>query len=171
MTTTGLHNQHRNRFGDFKTIAPFSVGFEDAMNNLMGMFDETMNQTPAKYPPYNIVKFDETNYSIEIAVAGFSKEEIEIEYKDGTLTVTGKETLPDNIEEYTRPEYIHKGIAMRDFTHTFKLAADVEVTDAEICDGILSISLLKHIPEHQKAKKITISSGSFDSGREELLNE
>lgn len=157
MTTTGLQNQHRNRLGDYKSIAPFSVGFEDAMNNLMSMFDETMNQTPAKYPPYNIVKYDDTNYAIEIAVAGFSKEEIKIEYKDGTLTVTGKEVLPDNIEEYTRPEYIHKGIAMRDFTHTFKLATDVEVTDAEIFDGILSITLLKHIPEHRKPKTIKIA--------------
>jgi molecular chaperone IbpA len=147
-------NRNRNAFGNLK-LSPFAVGFEELADKWLNLIDEETSST--KYPPYNIVKYDDTNYAIQIAVAGFTRDEISMEYKDGTLTVTGKELKPQDVDsDYTPPVYLHKGIATRDFNHAFKLADEVEVTEAEIIDGILYISLLKHIPEHQKAKTITI---------------
>lgn len=158
MTNTAPHganrNLNRNLATNFKSLAPFTVGFD----TLERIFRESIDDinAPSKYPPYNIVKYSDIEYVIDIAVAGFKKEEIRLEYKDGTLTVSGKEAIPENIEDYINPQYLHKGIAMRDFVHKFRLAAEIEVSDAELVDGILSIMLKKHVPEHQKPKNISI---------------
>jgi molecular chaperone IbpA len=126
---------------------PFFVGFDR-------IFDELSKVPMMKninYPPYNIRKVDDLNYVIEIAVAGFDKNEIDINLEDSLLVVTGTKSSEDTME------YLHKGISNRDFKREYKLADTVEVQEANMKDGILTIMLKNHIPEHKLPKKINIS--------------
>lgn len=119
------------------------VGFD----HLFTEFNRTPQDT---YPPHNIVQIDDDNFLVEIAVAGFSKGDLDIQLKDSVLTVTGS-------MEDTRT-YTHKGISTRKFSRTFTLSEYVEVTGADLKNGILSISLSKVIPESERPKKIEIGS-------------
>ena len=103
------------------------------------------------YPPYNIVRIDDTNYRIELAVAGFAEDEITIELKDGSLYVRGKQGDREEVS------YTFKGISARDFERVFKLADYVEVESATIVNGILSIKLVQNIPEEKQPRKIAIT--------------
>lgn len=140
-----------------KSLLPSTVGFERLFTTL-NEFDELLgNKKPASYPPYNIVKFDDDNYQIQIAVAGFSKEEIDIQTKNNQLTVNGAIQV-----ENTEIEYLHHGLASRDFSHTFKLSDTVYVKSADIINGVLKINLENILPEEKKPRKIPI-------GEEKLL--
>lgn len=130
----------------FKT----SVGFDNLVNEF---FNEPQFANATGYPPYNISKTDDDIYEITLAVAGFKKPDIEIELEDGVLKITGTSTILD--EEGV--EYLHKGIAERNFVRTFKLAEYVEVKDARLQDGILRVGLFKNVPEALKPQKIDIS--------------
>jgi molecular chaperone IbpA len=126
-----------------------SIGFDR-------MFDE-LHRTLASakqdnYPPHNVVKIDDINYVIELAVAGFSEDEIAVELTDNILTVSGEKAKSD-----VEVEYLHKGISARNFVRTFPLAEHVQVTGATANNGILSISLAQIVPEEKKPKKIAIS--------------
>lgn len=126
---------------------PFFVGFDR-------FFDELTKVPTMKnihYPPYNIRKVDDVSYIIEIAIAGFVKEEIDINLKNSLLVVTGTKASEDNVE------YLHKGISTRAFRREYKLADTVEVEEASLKDGILTILLKNNIPEHKLPKKIKIS--------------
>jgi molecular chaperone IbpA len=101
------------------------------------------------YPPYNIKKVDENKYVIEMAVAGFGKQDLELELQDGTLTIKGNVSSED-------ADYIYKGIAERAFTRQFTLADTVEVKNADLINGMLKIWLERFIPEEKKPKKISI---------------
>jgi molecular chaperone IbpA len=104
------------------------------------------------YPPHNIVKYDETHYGIEIAVAGFSKDEITVEVDQDQLTVKGcKLNQADS-----RFEYLHRGLAARDFEQTFTLAEYMEVHAAEVKDGMLVIEIMRLVPEALKPRRIEI---------------
>jgi molecular chaperone IbpA len=122
------------------------------------MFDQ-LNRTfmnskaDGTYPPHNVVKIDDTHYAIELAVAGFAEDEIDVELKENVLTVKGERKRDDA----TELEYLHKGISNRDFTRTFPLAEHIEVRGAKVKNGILAIALEQVIPEEQKPKKIQIS--------------
>jgi len=105
------------------------------------------------YPPYNIVKLDSNHYRIDMAVAGFSKEEIEIERKGDILTISGKKKENQSENE----KYLHKGIALRPFKKSFTLNTYVDVKEAELKNGLLSVHLVKELPEHLKPKKIPIN--------------
>lgn len=119
------------------------VGFER-------MFDElSRTSTTNNYPPHNVVQLDEDNYLIEIAVAGFKREDLEIQLKDSILTVEGK-------KEDTRT-YSHKGISSREFIRTFTLGEYVQVNGAALEDGILAIQLQRVVPEEERPRKIDIS--------------
>jgi molecular chaperone IbpA len=111
--------------------------------------------TVGNFPPYNIVKTGENTYDVELALAGFNKNDIEVEYKENNLTVKSKKQ--DKAEE-TDPEgnMIHRGISKRMFSRSFTIANDVEVKGAELKDGLLKVSLERIIPEHKKAKTINI---------------
>ena len=135
---------NQKAFGQF---SPFSVGFDEIFNTLS--MTSKLNSKP-NYPPYNIVKSGE-DYRIEISMAGFKVEDIDVEVKDNTLTISAEQT-----DEKKGVEYIHKGISERDFYKSFALAEYVEVKDAVVLDGILVISLEKNIPEEEKPKKIAI---------------
>lgn len=125
---------------------PLFVGFDRLVNR---MHQATPGQTN-NYPPYNIVKIDEYNYSIELAVAGFVENEIDVEVKDGTLSVIGEK---NGIEE---GEYLHKGISARTFHRSFTLSDTIVVRGANMEQGILKIDLENVIPEEKKPRKIDI---------------
>jgi molecular chaperone IbpA len=134
-----------------KSLLPSTVGF-DRLLTTIDEFDRMFGnvKTPT-YPPYNIVKFDDDNYEIQIAVAGFDKNDIVIETNRDVLTVNGVSQKSE-----TEVNYLHHGLAARDFRHTFRLSDTVIVNSADIVNGVLKISLENVIPEAKKPRKIPI---------------
>lgn len=128
----------------------YTVGFEDTFKRLSELTDTAFKA--AAYPPYNIVKVDENKYTIELAVAGFGKQNIEIELNDGKLVVSGKL----DSDEKNLSNILYKGIANRSFQRAFTLADTVEVEGAELVNGILKIWLENIIPDHKKPRKIDV---------------
>jgi len=120
------------------------VGFDRYFNNQFANVN-------GNYPPHNIVKYSDTHYGIEVAVAGFSKEEITVEVDQDQLYITGKKT---SISEGV--EYLHRGLAARDFEQQFTLAEYMEVRGAEVKDGMLKIEIERIIPEALKPRQIKI---------------
>jgi len=125
--------------------------FEDMMDD--GFF----RGSGANFPPYNIVKTGENTYDVELALAGFGKDDIVVEYKENQLTVKSKPNK-DDVEEVEKYDngVLHRGISKRFFSKSFTIANDVEVKGAELKDGLLKVSLERIIPEHKKAKTIEI---------------
>ena len=131
-------------------ITRFAVGF-DRMFDELARTAGSLNAT--NYPPYNIVRTAENEYDIEIAVAGFEADELEVELQNGELTVKG-----ENKAEAARVgNYLHQGIASRNFTRKFALADHVEVRGVTVRNGIMTIKLEVIVPEHEKPKKIAIT--------------
>ena len=133
--------------------APFrrhTVGFDNVFELMDRFLDgQAVNNN---YPPYNIYKNGESNYSIELAIAGFGEDEVEVKYADNTLTITG------NKEEKGDTDVLHRGIANRNFTRTFNIADDVIVNGGSLKNGVLSIELQKIIPDEKKERVIKINS-------------
>jgi molecular chaperone IbpA len=127
-----------------------AIGFDNLFDTLNRTFANS--RTDGNYPPHNVVKLDDTHYVIEVAVAGFAEEEIDIELKDNVLTVKGEQAKPEQ-----EVEYLHKGISARNFTRTFPLAEHIEVKGATVKNGILAIALEQFVPEENKPKKIAIT--------------
>lgn len=136
---------------DFSPLYRSTVGF-DHLSSLMDTVSRTDNkQTP--YPPYNIELLDKDQYQITMAIAGFAEEELELQSENQTLTVSGKK-MADNAER----NYLHQGIAARNFERRFQLAEHVEVTGARLANGLLHIELVRKIPDAMKPKKISIGT-------------
>ncbi|HEY0435364.1 MAG TPA: Hsp20 family protein [Phenylobacterium sp.] len=135
---------------DFSPLYRSVVGFD----RLADLLDTAAADSAAGYPPYNIERTDENAYRVEIAVAGFRPDELDIEVKENLLTVTGRKTANDEARQY-----LHRGLAERDFERRFQLADYVVVTDANLADGLLSISLKRELPEALKPRRIAIASG------------
>lgn len=134
------------------TLSPLykmSVGFDRIAEQF---FNDPTFANATGYPPFNISKLEE-DYEITLAVAGFKKSDIDIEVEDGTLKIAGTSNVLDDDDR----EYLHKGIAERNFTRTFKLAEYVEVKSAKLQDGILRVTLHRNIPDAMKPQKIDIS--------------
>ena len=149
----------------FKDFDKYFVGFEDQLNKFARIHDDLTKNIP-NYPPYNIKKTGDNTYAIELAVAGFGKQDIEIELAEGKLIVKG--VLGDNTED----NFLFKGIANRAFTRTFALDDQIVVQDADMINGMLRIFLERIIPEHKKPKKIEVKDGEKPSKRKsELLTE
>ena len=125
----------------------FFVGFDHVFNEASKLHDDFTKSIP-HYPPYNIKKIDENKYAIELAVAGFGRSDIEIEFVEDKLVITGNSKHDD--------PYLYKGISTRAFTRTFSLNDSIEIRGAEMLNGILQIVLERIIPEHKKPKKIEI---------------
>ena len=125
------------------------VGFEPLFSELERLTSGTPGQD--NYPPHNIVRVDDENFMIEMAVAGFSKDDVEVELKDGTLTIAGSKAEDDR-------DYAHKGISSRKFSKSFRLAEYVVVDDADLVNGILVVNLQLDIPEEKRPHKIKIGS-------------
>ena len=131
-----------------------SVGFDRLVNEFFN--DPQASHNLTGYPPYNISKDQNDVYEITLAVAGFKKPDIDIQLEDGTLKITGTSTVLDD-NDAVEIEYLHKGIAERNFIRTFKLAEFVEVKDAKLEDGILRVQLVRNVPDALKPQKIEIS--------------
>jgi molecular chaperone IbpA len=143
----------------FKNLDSFFVGFDDIAKKLTEA--QKAATDAAKYPPYNLKKIDENRYSIELAVAGFAKQDLEIEIADDKLIIkgnthAGEPAEQDSTGEWTWPQMLHQGLAMRPFTRTFTLSDNVEIRGASLLNGILKIALEAIIPEHKKPKKVEI---------------
>ena len=131
---------------DPSRINTYSIGFDRMFDNLMNV------PTTSTYPPYNIVKNEDDKFTLEIAVAGFSKDEIEIEFKENILKIESK-SRPEGDDE---KEYLHKGISNKRFIKSFTLSDDVVVNGADMKDGILQINMERIIPEEKKPRLIEI---------------
>ncbi len=124
---------------------PFSIGFDSILHKL------NTQTKQVSFPPYNIIKVNETEFHIELAIAGYSKEELSVAVEELTLKVSGnKEDKPSS------NTYLYKGISSKSFNRSFVIADTVEVSHAEYTDGILKIVLINNIPEQKKPKSITI---------------
>ena len=138
----------------FNTLRPFSIGFDDMFDQFESMLGNGGLTMQSNYPPYNIRKTGKDNYAIEVALAGFNKNDVEVEFEDNLLTVRTKQI--NKLEENANGEIIHKGISQRQFARSFTIADDVKVNGAELKDGLLTISCERIVPEHKKKKLIEI---------------
>ena len=133
---------------DRNKFIPYSIGFDNLFDRLFDMDLESSSS----YPPYNISKVDDNNYIIEMALAGFNKDNIEIELADSELTVRSKKREDSNKDV----NLIHQGISHRSFNRKFTLSEEILVKNAEMKNGMLIIKLEKFIPENKKPKLISI---------------
>jgi molecular chaperone IbpA len=138
----------------FNQLRPVSVGFDNIFDHFERMFDDDLRALSVpNFPPYNIVKTGKNTYDIELALAGYNKKDISVEFEEGILNIKSiKEEKEDNEENGV----IHKGIAKRFFSKSFTIADDVEIKGAELKDGLLKVSLEKIVPESKKARTIDI---------------
>ena len=138
----------------FNSLRPVSVGFDNIFDHFGSMFEDDMfDISVPNYPPYNIVKVKDNHYNIEVALAGYNKKDIEVNYENNMLTI---KTADQKSDEKKEGENIYKGIAQRMFKKSFTIADDVEVKGAELKDGLLKVSLEKIVPDHKKARTINI---------------
>ena len=143
----------RNQIINWEPFKPFSVWFD----NLFDDFDKMLSFNSASinhYPPYNIRKVNDTDYVIELAIAGFGKKDIEVKSQENTLTIKSK----DKKEEVSDKDenILHRGISQRSFKRSFTVAEDVVVKGADLKDGLLSVKLERIIPDEKKPKIIDI---------------
>ena len=137
----------------FNSLKPFSIGFDDMFDQFESMLGNG-GLTQSNYPPYDIRKSGQDKYAIELALAGFGKNDVEIEYEDKLLTVKTKKV--DKTVKKDGNKIIHKGISQRSFSRSFTIADDVKVNGAELKNGLLTIDCEKIVPEQKKKKLILI---------------
>ena len=138
----------------FNSLRPFSIGFDDMFDQFESMLGNG-GMVQSNYPPYNIRKVGKDNYSIEVALAGFNKKDVEVEFEDNILTVRTKQ-LNKSEDQNVDGEIIHKGISQRQFARSFTIADDVKVNGAELKDGLLTIACERILPDHKKKRLIDI---------------
>ena len=136
-------------FDNFNQLTPYAVGFDRVFDNITRYVDN--NATSTGYPPYNIRKEGEYNYVIEMALAGFAREDLEIEVADGVLTIRSvKEKSDDDVSN------IYRGISFRKFVRKFTIADDIVVNGAKMENGMLSVDLERIVPEEKKPRLIEV---------------
>jgi molecular chaperone IbpA len=136
---------------DLSPLYGSTVGYDNLASILDRIAD--VDNEATTYPPYNIERLTENEYRITMAVAGFGKEDVEIEINDNTLSIRGKKKAAD-----TERTFLHRGLAARAFERRFQLADHVEVRGADVKDGLLSVDLKREIPERLKPRKIEIGA-------------
>ena len=147
---------NKNALSIFNQLRPVSVGFDNMFDHFEKMFEDDFFNTPTvNYPPYNIVKTGENKYDVEVALAGYNKKDINIEYADNLLTIKSVKDS-NSAKKDSESGVLHKGISKRFFSKTFTIADDTEVKSAELKDGLLKVSLERIIPEAKKPKVIKI---------------
>ena len=139
----------------FSNLQPFTVGFDEMFNHLDYLHNHIPHMTADKYPPYNIVKTGSLTYNIEVALAGYGKKDISIDFEDNILKIQSVKSKEEK-EVEDNNGVLHQGIAKRSFSKSFTIADDVEVKGAELKDGLLKVSLEKIVPDHRKARTINI---------------
>ena len=137
----------------WNSLRPISVGFDSIFDEFDRMLESTERYS-TNYPPYNIKRVNDTDYRIEVALAGYDKDDIEVELKDSALTVRNK-TKEQSIDEKGNG-VIHKGISTRQFERAFTISEDIKVKDAELKNGLLTIDLERIIPDEKKPRLIDI---------------
>ena len=146
-----MNKQIRFTSESLSPLYKMSIGFDRLAEQFFN--DPTFNNAQTGYPPYNISKLEDETYQVTLAIAGFKKSDLDINLEDGTLVIKGTSEVLDD----EGVEFLHKGIAERNFIRTFKLAEFVEVKDAKLEDGILRVQLVRNVPEALKPQKINIS--------------
>src|SRR5580658_1614770 len=136
---------------DFSPLYRSVVGFD----RLADLLDSAQAETATGYPPYNIERTGDNEYRVEIAVAGFKPSELDIEVKEALLIVKGQKAAND-----AERRFVHRGLAERNFERRFQLAEYVVVTDAQLADGLLAITLKRELPEALKPRRIEIGTGA-----------
>jgi len=146
-------------FGDIEKALGFSVGYDSMFDRLFGEnFQPTTSSTSHQgYPPYNIRKEGDTKYFIELAVAGLSEDDLEVELKESVLEIRSKQSTEDEAN------YVHRGIAKRSFQRSFTLSDDIVVKGCGLVNGMLTVELEKVIPEEKRARLIPIGSKKIKS--------
>ena len=139
----------------FNQLRPVSIGFDNIFDHFERMFDddEFFRKPTAAFPFYNIVKTGDTTYNIEVALAGYTKKDVKVDYADNLLTI---KSVKEEKKSKEKDGMIHKGIAKRYFSKVFTIANDVEIKGAELKDGLLKVSLNKILPEGKKPKTIEV---------------
>lgn len=135
-----------------KSLLPLTVGYDRLLSTIQEMDNLFPEKKVASYPPYNIIKNNDSEYTIEIAVAGFDKNDIDITLENQKLSVNGSSKIE------TTKDYLYHGIGTRNFSHTYRLADTVVVDSADIVNGLLQIKLKNIIPDEMKPKKIAIGN-------------
>ena len=140
----------------FTGLKPFTVGFDDMFDHFDNMVDHLPHMTAANsYPPYDIVKTGSLTYNIEVALAGYGKKDISVNFEDNILKIESVKSKEEK-EVEDNDGVLHQGIARRSFSKSFTIAEDVEIKGAELKDGLLRVSLEKIVPDHRKARTINI---------------
>ena len=136
---------------DLPSLARHAIGFDRMFEELNRTFANSRGGD--NYPPHNVVQLDDTHFVVEVAVAGFAEEDLDVELKDNVLTVKGERPKAEG----EALKYLHKGISARNFTRNFPLAENIEVRGATVKNGVLSVALELVVPEEQKPKSIAIT--------------
>jgi molecular chaperone IbpA len=152
-------------YDSIRKFDPFFVGADRLWRHVDDLHKMAATNQSSNYPPYNIIKNDEDHYTIEMAVAGFTDEDIDVTLEDAQITVTGKAKEQDDTK------LLHRGIANRSFTRQFTLADTIEIEAANLQHGMLTLSLKNIIPDSKKPKKIKVTTGSKIPRKKEILTE
>jgi molecular chaperone IbpA len=156
LLTIGGKQMTKNQLSIFNQLRPVTVGFDNVFDHFERMFnDDFFNVPSVNYPPYNIVKTGVNEYNVEVALAGFSRDDVSVEFAEGILTIKSKDKTESNKKDEDG-NIIHKGISKRYFSKSFTVADDVEIKGAELKDGLLTVSLERIVPESKKARVIEI---------------
>jgi molecular chaperone IbpA len=156
LLTIGGKQMTKNQLSIFNQLRPVTVGFDNVFDHFERMFnDEFFNVPNVNYPPYNIVKTGANTYNVEVALAGFSRDDVSVEFAEGILTIKSKDRTESNKKDEDG-DIIHKGISKRYFSKSFTVSDDVEIKGAELKDGLLTVSMERIIPEAKKARVIEI---------------
>ena len=140
----------------FNQLRPLSVGFDDVFDHFESMFNHQYDSINVpNYPPYNIIKTGKYTYDIQVALAGYGKEDVDVSFENSVLTIKSVKD-EDEKEVEDNDGVLHKGIAKRMFTKSFTIADEVEIKGAELKDGLLCVSMERVIPEPKKARTIKI---------------
>ena len=146
----------KNQLSIFNQLRPITVGFDNVFDHFERMFnDDFFNVPTVNYPPYNIVKTGANTYNVEVALAGFSRDDVSVEFAEGILTIKSKDKTASDKQD-ADGDIIHKGISKRYFSKSFTVSDDVEIKGAELKDGLLTVSLERIVPEGKKARVIDI---------------
>jgi len=156
LLTIGGKQMTKNQLSIFNQLRPVTVGFDNVFDHFERMFnDDFFNVPTVNYPPYNIVKTGANEYNVEVALAGFSRDDVSVEFAEGVLTIKSKDSKKSEKKDEDG-NIIHKGISKRYFSKSFTVADDVEIKGAELKDGLLTVSMERIVPESKKARVIDI---------------
>jgi len=139
----------------FNQLRPVTIGYDNVFDHFEKMFEDDFRMSVPNFPPYNIVKTGKHTYDVELALAGYSKKDIDVSFEDSILNI---KSIKDKDEKEVEDNdgVLHKGIAKRFFSKSFTISDDVEIKGAELKDGLLKVSLERIIPEHKKARSIEV---------------